>query len=143
MALEKTSIYNSELENSRPKKDVIKPVDIVFLGTMGTGKSTFVSNLSGQQFESGVSFGKGKIPEFEFKDDIKGRPIRWSDTAGLCDPVQAEQAAKLIHNALVRAKQDCRELQGRPEFMLSVEIQTKISPFYLFFFFFSFFSFER
>ena len=86
------------------------PVDIIFLGNVGTGKSTLISNLSGQKFESGVNCGVGKIPEFEFQKDGKGRHwIRWSDTAGLTDAKLAKRAAKSIHDALKRAADEKRK----------------------------------
>ena len=86
-------------------------VDIIFLGNVGTGKSTLLSNLSGHQFPSGINMGVGKIPEIEFVQD-KTRPgTRWSDTAGLSDIEHAEKAAQSIYNAFDRAREQKRAVK--------------------------------
>jgi len=81
-------------------------LDIIFIGNPGVGKSTLGSTVSGNNFESGVSFGEGltvmKEVHHDMKkgDDGKLRNIRWIDTPGLADTKMRRQAAKEIEDAL-------------------------------------------
>jgi len=89
-----------------------KPVDIIFVGNTGSGKSTIIASLSkNDTFQRGVSFGTGKTQFLNFKEDK--RPgynwIRWADTPGLADVKIMKQAAKEISGALKKSSESGRE----------------------------------
>ena len=106
----KDKIFAPDPVKKMPKeKD--QPLDIMFFGNVGVGKSTLISNVSGASFEAGTSFAGGKIPDKVYKEDTKGRPIRWFDTAGLTDVKAAETAAKTIHDALLEGAKQGRNVK--------------------------------
>ena len=80
-----------------------EPVDIIFIGNTGSGKSTLIASLSqNESFQGGVSFGTGKTKFLNFQEDK--RPgytfVRWADTPGLADIKIIDQAANEISLAL-------------------------------------------
>lgn len=84
-------------------------MDVTAVGNPGTGKSTILSTVSGEQFESGIAFGGGMTKCLHFRP-AEG-PIRYADTPGLADPVLKKQAADAIYQALEAATRNNRQLK--------------------------------
>jgi len=87
------------------------PTDIVFCGNPGVGKSTLLSSISGNHFESGISFGAGLTAKLQFQNDPHNKDTRWADTPGLADIELAELAAKAINDALEDASKNKRKVK--------------------------------
>ena len=56
------------------------------------------SNLSGNNYASGVNYGCGLTKVLQMGDDKNGLNIRWADTPGLADVKISEMAAEAISN---------------------------------------------
>lgn len=70
----------------------------LFLGNLGTGKSTLLNCLIGfQVFESGVSWGEGITHEFQYFDC---NSVTYMDIPGFADIDIIEQAAQAVTTAL-------------------------------------------
>jgi len=101
-----------ELKDSFSLRNAFEePTDIIFCGNPGVGKSTLLSSVSGKQFESGLSFGRGYTSELKFELDVRDKNLRYADTPGLADIDMAEKAAAAISKALKSAVEKKRRVK--------------------------------
>lgn len=79
---------------------------IIFCGNPGAGKSTLLSSISGMQFDSGLSWGRGLTAELRFQESPLMPGLKFGDTPGLSDIKLAEEASKAITQALLTAAKE-------------------------------------
>ena len=78
---------------------------VAFFGNPGVGKSTLLSSLSSQRFDSGVSFVGGKTKELQVQKAPELPMFQFVDTPGLADVHGPEMAAQAINQILNQAAQ--------------------------------------
>jgi GTP-binding protein EngB required for normal cell division len=91
------------------KVSSVRKADVIFFGNPGVGKSTILSSISGLQFKSGLSWGKGLTSKLSMRESPVIRGFRFGDTPGLADIKIAGVAAREIENGLSNAARNNRE----------------------------------
>jgi len=106
----KCNFQHVEEKKNDDNVSTVRRADVIFCGNPGVGKSTLLSSISGLQFKSGLSWGKGLTSKLSMRESPVLKGFRFGDTPGLADVKIAEVAAREIEKGFTSAARNNREV---------------------------------